>query len=311
MNHTNPLLGIPKLTQHKKYAKVVLAEPREGNVPHGEPEYRRRRREEAKENQRSADRERDEATKNSHVEKIIAALNGIIENLKGSQDEKSPKNTGDRRRHVWEIGGLWAAATVGLLAIIIGNHDASQQIGIMQSQLNEMKSQRIITIAQTRANLRRDTSVHALTEGRKPANTGEKIIGFEFSPYWNNAGNTDAIDYRGWFNLRAFGIGPKIPRALSDKDCPPIAAPDPLPEGKVILRDASVIQLAQFLSVEDAIAATDPSDSKYILMWGHMEYRDIYFPETPPHSDDWCVSVAPNDLQRALFSFIVLSEKIK
>jgi hypothetical protein len=25
MNHTNPLLGIPKLTQHKKYAKVVLA----------------------------------------------------------------------------------------------------------------------------------------------------------------------------------------------------------------------------------------------------------------------------------------------
>jgi hypothetical protein len=24
MNHTNPLLGIPKLTQHKKYAKVVL-----------------------------------------------------------------------------------------------------------------------------------------------------------------------------------------------------------------------------------------------------------------------------------------------
>jgi hypothetical protein len=204
--------------------------------------------------------------------------------------------------------GVFTAALV-FVAIVTGVI-FWRQLGVMQGQLDEAKKQRLITIAQTRANLQRDVSVNAITQDKKLANAGESIGGFAISPYWTNVGSTDALDYRGWFDIRAFDIGPKVPRQITSKDCPPIVTPDPFPDGNVIIHGGRSIQLAKSLSFEDAAAAVGDKASKFTLMWGHVEYRDIYFPETPLHSDDWCVSVSPNDLQRGLFSFIILSEKV-
>ena len=45
----------------------------------------------------------------------------------------------------WEVlgvMGLWIAAAVGIAAIYIGTHDASEQRGVMQGQLAEMRNAR-------------------------------------------------------------------------------------------------------------------------------------------------------------------------
>lgn len=105
----------------------------------GEPEYRRRRREEAAEGQRHADRERDEATKDARTEKLIFSIENITKRLEHSEDNTTPKNKSERRRHYLEILGLWAAAAVGLAAIVSGNHDAHEQRDVMQGQLRRMQ----------------------------------------------------------------------------------------------------------------------------------------------------------------------------
>lgn len=110
-------------------------------MPHREPEYRRRRRKEAEENQRYADREWDEATENTQVEKIVIAVEGIIQKLESAEDKKSPKNKDERRWKRREVCGLWAAAAVGLIAIVVGNVDAHRQRDTMQAQLDEMRDE--------------------------------------------------------------------------------------------------------------------------------------------------------------------------
>jgi hypothetical protein len=168
-----------------------------------------------------------------------------------------------------------------------------------------------MNIAQNRANPVRDFSAHAVTQGQKLADIGEPIVGFELSPYWDNRGGTEARGFRGWFDIKTFNIGAVRPRKLSSKDCPPATAPDPLPGEMVITSGRGETLLAKFLSISDAQASTGDGASKFILMWGHAEWKDIFFPETPNHSDDWCVSVAPNDLQRAQFSYINVIDRLR
>ena len=66
------------------------------------------------------------------------------------------------------------------------------------------------------------------------------------------------------------------------------------------------MQISKFLSVDDANAVV--ANTKYILMWGHIEYEDI-FPDTSLHHYDWCVAVIPNDIARAIFSFPILKNE--
>jgi hypothetical protein len=91
----------------------------------------------------------------------------------------------------------------------------------MQGQLDEMKAQRLINIANSRANLVRKISVRATTEGGILAYVGESIIGFQINPDWQNHRSTKARAFRAWFDLKAFDIGPTRPQKLTDKDCPP------------------------------------------------------------------------------------------
>src|ERR1700730_18415529 len=106
----------------------------------GDPEYRRRIREKTRQNQESAHRKRDEASREGDIKQITAAIHRVEQELNRTNDENAPEKKRDR---YWERGGivgLWAAAAVGVAAIWIGNHDAYKQRTVMESQLGEMRS---------------------------------------------------------------------------------------------------------------------------------------------------------------------------
>jgi hypothetical protein len=159
---------------------------------HGEPEYRRRRREEAEQNQHYADREWDEATKKAQVEKIAVAIKGVDKALKRAEDEDEncPKNKSERRWKIGEISGLWAAAAVGLIAVIIGNIDASHQLGVMRQQLTEMHVQSAIQRSEIKAALTVSVRRELIREPDGPA--------VSISAVWTNIGKSDALKVKGW-----------------------------------------------------------------------------------------------------------------
>ena len=82
---------------------------------------------------------------------------------------------------------ITALATVAIFV------SALLQWSAMQSQLNEMKQQGIVTKIQLRANLRQGSATIT------PSN-----LGWEISPTWTNVGGTDAKDFFGWFNISVY-----------------------------------------------------------------------------------------------------------
>jgi hypothetical protein len=180
--------------------------------------------------------------------------------------------------------------------------DAAEGI---KGQLEEMRGQRLLTIAQLRANLsREDPSVNAYGEDDKIAHVGDKIAGFAISPVWRNVGSTNAKDVRSWFELKVFDIPSSVPKKLSGADCPPLVPPDPLPQPTVMPQGGGIVQLAKRLSLQEINRI---GKDAYALMWGHVEYRDE-FPDTPLHFDDWCVGIDPSDVRGARFSFPIIRE---
>ena len=143
----------------------------------------------------------------------------------------------------------------------------------------------------------------------KPRISGKQSPDFDES--LGKWGQPDAIDYRAWFDIRAFDIGPKIPRTLDDKDCPQIVTPDPLPDGRVISHGAGITQLAKFLPIADILASVGDTPTKFILMWGHIEYKKAYISLKLLCMRMISVSVASNNIQLQQFSYISLSDKIK
>ena len=237
----------------------------------------------------------------SDLEKIVSAIHAVEQQL----DENSPKKKTDRCWARASALGLWAAAAVGLTAVVVSSHDSRLQYHTMMGQLGEMKAQRLVTTAQMRANLRRERpQLLPIGNGGKLIGVGEKMTDIAVSPNWTNVGSTNAQDYRGWFDLQVHDLQPK--QIVTASDCPPIGEPRALSEGTVVEPGRNILQAAQKFSVQDAIQARD--DNKYILMRGHIQYRDI-FPDTPAHHDDWCVVIVPNNLEKMEFSFPIVREK--
>src|SRR5713226_2498350 len=73
------------------------------------------------------------------------------------------------------------------------------------------------------------------------------------------------------------------PFAPVTKSCPAATPPNPLPEPIIIQAGSGMEQVSQFLPIE--IANKNMAGQQYILMWGHVEYRDG-FPDTPLHFED-------------------------
>jgi hypothetical protein len=229
-------------------------------MSHGEPEYRRRARQEAEKNQHYADREWDEATKKSEIRKIVVSVKGIIKELERSQDENTPKNKGERRRHWWEVSGLWAAAVVGAAAIIIGNWDASDQRRIMTDQVREMQTQSAIQRAEIKATLR------VMLE---PI---QQVDGFGISPVWINSGKSDATGVRGWQNI---ALIPLIPGTLDSYDFLTEPKESHMSvEGTVILGGDTIVWVTQKITNQQASEVA--AKRIFPVMYGYIEYRDIF-----------------------------------
>jgi hypothetical protein len=128
---------------------------------------------------------------------------------------------------------------------------ADKQVTAMQSQLEEMKLQRLTTIAQMRAFLRRDLpQVTPIGEGGKLISVGELLKGWIISPRWHNAGNTSARQVRAWFDLKTFEA--KQGDKVGPERCPEPSAPDPIPAPSIIVQGGDLTQLAKTLQIEDA-----------------------------------------------------------
>ncbi|MBI3704005.1 MAG: hypothetical protein HY244_09195 [Rhizobiales bacterium] len=256
-------------------------------------------------------------TKTSHDDQSPSSASCPIPDSKNTQPDcgtnaASPNNKRQERWPMWNAIATTAATIIIALATIatvgVTIHHAeifNQQLTAMRGQLAEMKNQRLMTVAQLRANIRREQpNVRAIGEGGKLIVAGEKITGWIISPAWTNAGGTDAKDYRGWFDIKAFDVRPGQTNVQAT-DCLPIPEPNPLPPAGTFQYGATFLQAAQTLAIEDAVKAQ--VGTKYIFMRGHIQYRDI-FPDTLLHYADWCVAIIPNDLERSLFSFLSLRE---
>jgi hypothetical protein len=175
---------------------------------------------------------------------------------------------------------------------------------IFQGQLAEMKAQRLLTMTQIRANIRREIpQMLAYGDGEKLVSVGDTIRGWKVSPTWLNVGGTDAKEFVAWFDIVPFDYVPG--RTLSASDCPEPKRSSPSAGTLTVHPGLPLSQLAKNLLVEDVIKAQNGTG--YILMAGHMEYRDI-FPGTPLHHDDWCTGVVPNDIPRNVWSMPIIRE---
>jgi hypothetical protein len=106
-----------------------------------EPEYRRRIREKETQNQQAAERERDETNQKDNTEQVITALHTIQQQLNRAHNEDKTQR---QRNECWEragVIGLWAAAFVGVGAIIIGNSDSAKQRNVMNNTIAAMNTQ--------------------------------------------------------------------------------------------------------------------------------------------------------------------------
>jgi hypothetical protein len=191
------------------------------------------------------------------------------------------------------------------------------QLGEMQStgrqmdaQIAEMKAQRLLTVAQLRANMRRDAiTIQPLDERGKIIEPGTTMpAAWNISPHWTNVGGTEARNYKGWFDIIIGPVAPVINNRYVPK-CPNLTVPDPLLHPRTVVgRDGGTTHLAKQLKKEDALKAIEPRPTAFIYIVGHIEYADI-FPDSSPHHNDWCVVALPVDIEKSIFSFVNIAEE--
>lgn len=235
----------------------------------------------------------------------------------GAQPDSKPRNKPPKRywqasESFWDFkASHWVGVTLTLALIFVGISQLYiyyRQALILRGQLTEMEAQRLLTVAQLRANLRRDhPDIRPIGPDGQFADSGQQIAGWVVMPRWKNVGPTMAKDYIGWFKIFPFGGKPSHP--LTAQDCPSLARPAEAsnPSARTVIQPGQpLLQFGQRLSLRAGVRAHDGNG--YILMVGHIQYRDI-FPGTPPHYDDWCVVMIPNDINRNIWSLPILYER--
>ncbi len=141
-----------------------------------EPDYRRRRREKTEKDQKSAEREHDKAAEQSYVEQIISAIRGVIQNLSRQHDEDDSEKEWERTWRKLEVFGLWFAAGVGLLAVIISSCDSHRQLH--EAHISLIASERAFVFV-------REFQAVSLKDGEM------KVF-----PVWENRGSTQTRGLR-------------------------------------------------------------------------------------------------------------------
>jgi hypothetical protein len=167
-----------------------------------------------------------------------------------------------------------------------------------------MQQQRLLTIEQLSPDFKREyVPAHRILE--KPGS--DQIAGWDFGTKWTNIGATAAQEFFGRSNIEAFDSIFDEWR-LKDRTCPEIKmVHNNGVKGTVIVPQDFITQGPKFLSFDDVSARI--SGAKFILMWGHIEYKD-FFAETAVHNHDWCVEVVPNNISADDFDYRKLSESM-
>jgi hypothetical protein len=105
--------------------------------------------------QEDAERKRQEATEDAYRQQVIGALQRIAEQNQVTENQAQRADTFHRRverltlrlegRKFWlelaETLGLWVAAGVGVVAIIVSSHDSDRQRTVMENQQTAMQGQ--------------------------------------------------------------------------------------------------------------------------------------------------------------------------
>jgi hypothetical protein len=100
-----------------------------------------------------AENKRQKTVEDAFRQEVIAALQRIAEQNKAADDQARRADRFHRlveklalrlegrkyRIEIAETLGLWAAAAVGVIAIVVATHDSSEQRDVMQGQLTEMR----------------------------------------------------------------------------------------------------------------------------------------------------------------------------
>jgi hypothetical protein len=105
----------------------------------GEPEYRRRIREKTEEDEHKTETERQKSANITKNYEVIRSIYAIHQEYQRYNNEERSRKQGDRFWEIAGVAGLWIAAAVGIAAILVGSHDASEQRGVTQRQLSEMR----------------------------------------------------------------------------------------------------------------------------------------------------------------------------
>ena len=204
----------------------------------------------------------------------------------------------DQKQHASQerAGNRTANATVAMAVasfaiFILG----IAQYLVTNGQLGEMRAQRLMTVAQLQADLQQgNPEIDTYGPDGRPA-PPDKATTWYFSPQWVNSGETDAVEYRGWFDIKPIAFS--HPHKITAADCWKPAPENTQPT--IIHRGEPFRILAKKVTRADAITAE--SGKAVILLVGHIEYRDV-FPDTPPHHRDWCTAEIPNDLDRNVWA---------
>lgn len=249
--------------------------------------------------------ENDEAAENPYVEKIIGAVKGVTEQLKAQDGEQNPNTKWERRWRKREVWGIWAAAAVGLIAIIWSAIDSGHERGIMQRQLDEAEAQRLMNIAQSRARVEQlRPLILPLGVDGTPPKAGQKVTQFSINSMWKNAGNTDAVRMLYWFSVGKLEPAPK--RRLRPSDCPkPKFVESNKERFSVTHAQEAFEKTATIIPIDEVRRAH--SGKIAILMIERVEYRDV-FPGTPTHHESICMQLVPNDVEANVWSPIRLRQ---
>ena len=103
--------------------------------------YRRRIREKAEKQKQDAEREQNKSAEQAKVGQIVAAIERVTEKLDRQADENTPQKKRERTWQHAEVIGLWVAATVGIAAIAVANHDSEKQFTAIHNQQIVMQGQ--------------------------------------------------------------------------------------------------------------------------------------------------------------------------
>jgi hypothetical protein len=118
--------------------------------------------------------------------KIASALESVIKRLDRDHDERNSDQRWERRWRRLEVSGLWAAAAVGLTAIIWSSVDSERARSVMANQLGVMQGQ----LNETQAEQRPWVSASAF---RPSMTVDENTIGINITYTVHNSGHSPAV----------------------------------------------------------------------------------------------------------------------